>query len=111
MSRFRSIPTKTFLSAAMSFASAVEVLVPPSACASAVVVMVANDPQPPKSAVPDGASTNSASKPMIIQNPDGTFTIQREPPNGNSKDANVTKGLIIPPQVVVPIIPPPEKKQ
>jgi hypothetical protein len=48
---------------------------------------------------------------MITQNADGTFTVQKEPPNGNSKDAKVTKGLVIPPQAVVPIVPPPEKKQ
>jgi hypothetical protein len=60
---------------------------------------------PPKSAVSDDASTSSVSRPMVIQNPDGTFTVQKEPPNGNSKDVTDKEGLEIPPQVVVPIVP------
>ena len=64
----------------------------------------------PKPSVPDGASSHSASKPMITHNPDGTFTIQKGPPAGNSPDAKATEGLVIPAQVVVPIIPTPEKK-
>jgi hypothetical protein len=40
---------------------------------------------------------------MIIHNPDGTFTVQKEPSNRNSKDAKAKEGLVIPPQVVVPI--------
>lgn len=55
--------------------------------------------------------TNSASKPMVTPNPDGTFTVQKDPLPGNSKDANAKVGLVILPQVVVPIIPTPEKKQ
>lgn len=54
--------------------------------------------------------TDSARKPMVTQNPDGTFTVQKEPPNANSKSTKVTKGLVIPPQVVVPIIPTRERK-
>jgi hypothetical protein len=65
----------------------------------------------PKTAVSDDASTSSVSKPMIIRNPDGTFTIQKEPPNGNSKDTKVEEGLVIPPQVVVPLVRTPERKQ
>jgi hypothetical protein len=60
---------------------------------------------PPKSAVSDDASASSVSKPMITQNPDGTFTTQKEPPDGNSKDARAKEGLVIPPQVVVPEVP------
>jgi molybdate transport system substrate-binding protein len=52
----------------------------------------------------------SAEKPMITKNPDGTFTVQKEPPNGNTKDANGKEGLVIPPQVVTPIFSSPEKK-
>jgi hypothetical protein len=105
MNRFRSFPTKAFLPAAMSFASAVAVLVLLCTCVSAVRVMAADEPPPPKSAVTGTASNSSASKPMVVQNPDGTFTVQKEPPNGNSKDAKVNEGLVIPPQVVVPIVP------
>jgi hypothetical protein len=75
----------------------------------AVAIMAADDdPPPPKSAVPAGAASKAASEPMIIPNRDGTFTIQKEPPDGNSK---VTNGLVILPQVVVPIVPPIEKKR
>jgi hypothetical protein len=49
--------------------------------------------------------------PMVTPNPDGTFTVQKEPPNGNSKDAKAKEGLVIPPQVVVPFVRLPEKKQ
>ena len=103
MNRFRRFSIKTFLSAAMWFASAVAVLVSQNACASAVSVMAADDPPPPKSAVPDGASASSGSKPMVIQNPDGTITVQKEPPNENSKNAKVKNGLVIPAQVVAPL--------
>jgi hypothetical protein len=83
-----------FLSAALPFANA-------------VAVMAADDPPPPpKSAVPAGTSTSSAGKPMIVQNPDGTFTIQKDPP----KDAKAFNGLVIPPQVVVPEVRLPGKK-
>lgn len=47
---------------------------------------------------------------MIIRNPDGTFTIQKMPPNGTSKDSKAASGLVIPPQVVVPLIPANGKK-
>ncbi len=47
---------------------------------------------------------------MVTQNPDGTFTVQKESRNGNSKDAEAKAGLVIPPQVVVPLIPIPDKK-
>jgi hypothetical protein len=53
---------------------------------------------------------NSDTKPMITKNPDGTFTVQKEPRNGNSKDAKAKQGLVIPPQVVVPMIPASNKK-
>jgi hypothetical protein len=65
----------------------------------------------PKSAMPAGPSASSVGKPMIIRNPDGTFTIQKEPPNRNSKDTKVEEGLVIPPQVVVPLVRTPEQKQ
>jgi hypothetical protein len=81
---------------------------PPVAAFAIVAFFVAAPPVPLRSTVPDGASTNSPSKPMVTPNPDGTFTIQKEPPNGNSNDAK--NGLIIPPQVVVPMVPALEKK-
>jgi hypothetical protein len=51
-----------------------------------------------------GASNNSAKAPVIIRGPNGTFTIQK-PPHGGSKDSKAGSGLVIPPQVVVPLAP------
>jgi len=76
----------------------------------AAATMAASDP-PPTSSAPDGASTGTAAKPMITPNPDGTFTIQKELSTPNSKDAKVERGLVIPPQVVVPIAPTAKSKQ
>lgn len=73
---------------------------PPVAAFAIVAFLVAAPPVPRRSAVPEGASTGSASKPMIVHNPDGTFTVQKEPP----KDAQVINGLVIPAQVVTPIV-------
>jgi hypothetical protein len=68
--------------------------------------MGADDPQATK-AVGDAGS---AGRPrMVIQNPDGTFTVQKVPSKEQAKDA-AKKGLVIPPQVVVPIIPAREKR-
>jgi hypothetical protein len=74
--------------------------------ASAVAVMAADAPPPPKSAEPAVPSSKSASTPMIVQNHDGTFTVQKAPP----KDTQINNGLVIPPQVVVPIFSAVEKK-
>ena len=73
-----------------------------AACASPAAVMGADNPQVTKAVVKDAASTDKP--PMIIQNPDGTFTVQKTPPKAQAKDA-AKKGLVIPPQVVVPIMP------
>jgi hypothetical protein len=96
------------LSTATMFTNAVGGLVLLSACASAA--MAADESQPSKSATDQAATSISASKPMITPNPDGTFTVQKEPPNGNSKDAKANDGLVIPPQVVVPLVPAVGKK-
>ena len=70
-------------------------------CASPAVVMGADDPQATK---PVGEAASPGAPLMIIHNPDGTFTIQKVPSKEQAKDAG-KKGLVIPPQVVVPIIP------
>jgi len=70
-------------------------------CASPAAVMGADDPQATK-AVGDAPSTSKP--PIVIQNPDGTFTIQKAPPKDGAKGTAKT-GLVIPPQVVVPMIP------
>jgi hypothetical protein len=48
----------------------------------------------------DAASTSRP--PMVIQNPDGTFTVQKTPPHAQP---DAKEGLVIPPQIVVPLIP------
>ena len=48
---------------------------------------------------------------MIISNSDGTFTVQRVPSGGTGTDTRGKAGLAIVPQVVVPIVPSPEKKR
>ena|GEM_PF-5097368 len=39
---------------------------------------------------------------MVIQNPDGTFTVQKTLPPAQPV---AKEGLVIPPQIVVPLIP------
>lgn len=85
MSRFSGVLVAGILSVAI-----------PSA--SAVVVMAAENSQQPKPAGPAAPSC----KPFIIDNPDGTFTIQKGPAEETSKDPKVQSGLVIPPQIVVP---------
>jgi hypothetical protein len=46
---------------------------------------------------------------MITHNPDGTFTVRKEPSKGDSKDSKGKNGLVIPAQVVVPIFLSPRK--
>ena len=79
-----------------------------AACASPAAVMGADDPQATKAVVTDAASTEKP--PMIIQNPDGTFTVQKAPPKDGAK-GTAKQGLVIPPQVVVPLIPRREKRK
>jgi hypothetical protein len=67
---------------------------------------------PLTSAAQDTAATNTAIKPpMVTKNPDGTFTVRKEPSKGGDKDPKAKKGLVIPAQVVVPIFRGPEKRQ
>jgi len=87
-------------------------LLPPAlavlaACASSVAVMGADDPQATKAV---GGAASTSKPPMIIQNPDGTFTVQKAPPKEVGK-GTAQKGLVIPPQVVVPIIPARERRK
>lgn len=79
-----------------------------AAYASPAVVMGADDPQATKSVARDAVSTDKP--PMIIHNPDGTFTVQKTPPKNGAK-GTAKKGLVIPPQVVVPLIPAREKRK
>jgi hypothetical protein len=84
MNRFTALPLAAFISVTMLFTSTAQVT----------------------------ASTNTAGKPpMVTKNPDGTFTVRKEPSKGDAKDPKVKKGLVIPAQVVVPIFRGPEKRQ
>ena len=78
-----------------------------AACSLPVAVMGAGDPQATK---PAGQVASPSTPPMIIHNPDGTFTVQKVPPKEHAKEA-AEKGLVIPPQVVVPIVLPAEKRK
>ena len=74
-----------------------------AACAFPAAVMGADTPPPSKPAVSDAAPTDGAGQPpLIIQNPDGTLTVQKE-----RTGAAEHEGLVIPPQVVVPMLPAP----
>lgn len=79
-----------------------------AACAFLAAVKGADNPQATNPVVSDAAPTDK--RPMIVHNPDGTFTIQKQPPKAGTNDSTAKKGLVIPPQVVVPLIPAPEKQ-
>jgi hypothetical protein len=83
---------------------------PFTALSLAVLISVT---MPLTSAAQDTAATNTAGKsPMITKkNPDGTFTVRKEPAKGQAKDPKAKKGLVIPAQVVVPIFLVPENRQ
>ncbi|MGD0777654.1 MAG: hypothetical protein ABSC05_33100 [Candidatus Solibacter sp.] len=78
-----------------------------AAWTSPAAVMGADDPQTTK---PLGEAALPGTPPMIIHNPDGTFTIQKAPPKDGTK-GTAKKGLVIPAQVVIPIIPARKKQK
>ena len=51
------------------------------------------------------AHATSANTPMVTKSPDGTFTVQKEPSKEKCKGSKTKEGLVIRPQVVVPIVP------
>jgi hypothetical protein len=63
-------------------------LLPILALAAAAMASAQDSPKPVKA------------PPMIIDNPDGTFTVQKQPPK-SANDTKAKTGLVIPPQVVV----------
>jgi hypothetical protein len=77
-------------------------------CTSTVAVMGADDPQATK---PVGKAASPSTPLMIIHNPDGTFTVQKAPPKEGAEGTKAKKGLVIPPQVVVPLIPARERRK
>ena len=65
----------------------------------------------PKPAAANSAPADAAGKPpLITRNSDGTITVQKEPAPGKTENA-APKGLVIPPQVVVPTASAPSNKQ
>jgi hypothetical protein len=57
-------------------------------------------------------TTNTSSKPeppLITRNPDGTLTVQKQPPQGATQGEDQKQGLRIPPQVIAPMRPAPNK--
>jgi hypothetical protein len=58
-------------------------------------------------AATDAAATGSVSNPpFITRNPDGTFTVQKQPSKKGIKGTK-EKGLAVRPQVVTPMVPAP----
>ena len=64
------------------------------------------DQTPEPKPVADQAAT-AITPPLVVLNPDGTLTFQKDPPKGDDK---AKKGLVIRKQAVVPFIPLPEKR-
>jgi hypothetical protein len=104
VNRFWGFPAAAFLPA---WASAAAVLVFLSACDSPVATVGA-DGSPPPAKSPAAEAGSAASKPLITRNSDGTITIQKVPPNGDTEGKN---GLVIPPQILTPEVRIPETKQ
>jgi hypothetical protein len=77
-------------------------------CSSPAAVMGADNPPATKAAAGDAASAKKPS--IVVQNPDGTLTVQKVPPKDGAQNTRAKKGLVIPPQVVVPIVTTPQKQ-
>ena len=78
-------------------------------CAVAVPAFADETQRAQKPAAANTAPSDATDKPpLIIHNPDGTMTVQKQPPAGKSEDTK-QKRLVIPPQVVVPTVRVPEK--
>jgi hypothetical protein len=71
-----------------------------AACAIPAAALSAETP--PKSAEANTAPADPARAPFIVRNPDGTLTVQKQPAPGKTENAG-ENGLVIPPQVIVPI--------
>jgi len=83
---------------------------PPVAKVEAQAVVSGGSPIPAKPGATETTSSNSSTgSPLITHNSDGTITIQKQRPNGTTQ-AGQEEGLIILPQVVVPMISTPTKK-
>ena len=67
---------------------------------STYVAMGADNPPTTKAVVGDAASTNKP--PMVIQNPDGTLTVQKEPPKERAKDTEAKRDWSYPLRLLFP---------
>ena len=76
---------------------------------SAAYAPGADNPPAPQPPTTNTLSNSASQPPLITRNPDGTFTVQKQPPKEGTKDA-VQSGLVIKPQVIVPEFPRPESK-
>jgi hypothetical protein len=77
----------------------------PLTCAVSALAFAAETPWTKKPAAANTAPSDAADRSLlIIHNPDGTFTVQKQPRAEKSGDTK-QKGLVIPPQVIVPIVP------
>lgn len=86
------------------------VAAPPVARTAQAAVAARDIPNAPKADAKEPlAPAPETEPPLIVRNPDGTFTIQKQPPKGTSDNAQ-EKGLRIPPQVIVPTVPAPDRK-
>ena len=74
-----------------------------AACVVPAAAIGADTPQPKPGETKDAPADTNGKPPLIVHNPDGTFTVQKEPAPGKTVDAE-HKGLIIRPQVVVPTL-------
>jgi len=79
-----------------------------AACASLGAVLGVGNPQQPIGQEVRGPVAHQAvsgnTPPLVSQNSDGTLSVQREPAKEERKTAKTKPGLVIPPQVVVPIV-------
>jgi len=81
-----------------------------AACTFTVIAM-STDAQPkPNAATADAVPATATGKPLIVRNPDGTVTVQKEAAPEKPGTAG-RKGLVISPQVIVPAAPAPSDKQ
>ena len=70
-------------------------------------ILEAAQPARKLSPIQTGSSASSPSKLTITPNPDGTLTVHKEPPPIPVKGKS-TQGLVIHPQIISPVTPPPK---
>jgi hypothetical protein len=72
--------------------------------AAAIILFVtACDSLPAQKVVPNDAASTKKSL-IIVQNPDGTFSVQKDGSRLDTNSGTTKTGLVIPAQLVVPIV-------